>query len=99
VDPLRQARQMNRRRFLIGLPLATVACRTVMAQNCVDPDELSDHELSTRESMEYEQVSSHAGKSCSTCAYFGGKQSDCGPCTILTSTVDATGYCVSWTSR
>lgn len=67
---------------------------------CVDPDGLSSAAVNLRESLNYEDVSSVANQTCAGCAFFTADDSgQCGNCQILQGTVNATGYCTSWSPK
>jgi len=67
---------------------------------CVDPEQLSDGEISLRESVKYTDASATA-KSCAGCAFFqaSSEAPKCGHCQILNGPVSASGHCTSWSPK
>jgi len=95
------------RRALLLNALRVAATLTVfnkaLAQSqptCIDPDELSDSQISLGASLRYTDQSAQAGKACGGCAYFhAAEPPGCGKCDILSRPVSATGHCVSWSAK
>lgn len=95
--------RVNRRHILIccaHLPVLGLVSKSAVSA-CVDPDEMSDADRGTRESLEYTDAAKDAAKSCQQCMFFKPEaQGDtCGYCEILTGQVAANGHCDSWTPR
>ncbi len=97
------AKTCSRRRMLLGsscLLLVSTLTRLQASEACVDPDELTDGEQSTRQSLAYTDTAADSNKACKGCSYFGVSQSaSCGRCSILQGVVSAGGHCDSWTAK
>jgi hypothetical protein len=93
----------SRRKFLVRgvqFPIALLIGKAAGAA-CTNPDEWSDGEQGTRDSLEYTDNSPDPKKTCGGCQHFNRETpaAACGNCEILSGPADAKGYCVSWTQR
>ena len=100
---------MNRRKLMrvgVGLPVslgvitAVAACSRDPVRSCEEAGELSAAEASLRKSMNYQEQSPAAGKTCSGCAFFSADTSSgCGSCQLFDGgPVNPGGHCDSWSA-
>lgn len=98
----------NRRRFLAlgtcGVPLAlaglALGSTAAHAAVCYDPNQLPRSQKNRRRGLGYKDKSPVAARECRGCAFFtAAKESACGQCAMLDSTVNAGATCTSFTPR
>ena len=103
-------KKLNRRDFLeraavLGASLSAgallVACKGGGGSSelsCIDTAGMSEADISTRTSMAYVDVSTVAGKNCSTCALYTqpSTEGECGGCTVVRGPINPAGYCNVW---
>lgn len=96
------------RRSLLGYaaiaPLAAIAgggARAAEGAACYDPATLPLSQRNRRRSLAYLEVSTTAGKSCASCAFFtAASQSGCGTCQLLGGgPVNVGGHCSSYGAK
>lgn len=94
------------RRILLGVsfcaPLLAVAGRASAEDGvCIDPDALSDAEISLRESLQFKETAPDPAKPCARCAFFTAHEETpgCGACQLLHGPVRAMSWCSSWAPK
>ncbi|MDB5422963.1 MAG: hypothetical protein JWQ29_379 [Phenylobacterium sp.] len=94
------------RRTLLALalaaPLAVAAPRALAADKvCIDPESLTDAEVSLRASVKFQERAADPAKPCSRCAFFKAEAEapNCGQCQLLRGPVNATSSCASWAAK
>lgn len=93
------------RRSLLGLAVTAstlaVAVRAAAQGACIDPDDLTEAELSLRASLKFQEKAPDPAKPCQRCAFFTAdeKVPACGECKLLNGPVGAGSWCSSWAGK
>src|ERR1700733_12292710 len=84
---------------MAGTLIVVSVCQKGKVSICADPANLSDAEISLRESLHYTEESTHSDQACAKCGFFeGAGTSACGNCRLLKGPVNPRGRCDSWSA-
>jgi hypothetical protein len=97
--------EVGRRSLLVGSVslfgvLAGTACQKGPSF-CNDVSSLKPDEVSAREALGYEELSTHPGQSCAKCQQYEPPPNikDCGHCRVLKGTVHPNGSCRAFVAK